>query len=149
MLHGLRLGSAALFVALVAACNFSLVAPSFVVRLPDNDFGEFELWVYEEPGIVTGGQANPEGQQGSMEFSVTAHPERNELDLAWTGGACAHRAQLSVTGSQQALRLELRPAPIEWSLSPQECPAVGLLFSVTLTLSAPVEQAAVTAVEVR
>lgn len=148
MFRGL-VSSFLLLVTASACIPTSLVPPSVIVPLPENDFGEFELWVYEELGLVTGGRANPEARQGSADFEVTAHPERNELDVAWIGGACAHRPTLSVTGGQDALRLELRPAPIEWSLTPLDCPAVGLLFGVTLTLSAPVEQDAVTAVEVR
>ncbi len=145
--RGLGLGTAALLEALVVACTPSLAPPSVVIPLPENGFGQFELWVYGDSGLVTGGRANAAAARGAWELEVIAFPESNELEVAWMGGACSHRPVLGVTGDATSLRLELTPSPIEWTFFPQGCPAVGLFFSVTITLSAPVEQDAITAVE--
>ena len=119
--------------------------PTAVAPLARNDFGEFALLVYDRTQLVV----SATGQQtaeGSMEDEVIAHPDRMELEVAWTGGACSHRPTLSVSGDANELHLELDPSPTEWSVFPVACPAVGLLFSVVLELSAPVEQSAVSLV---
>jgi hypothetical protein len=125
--------------------------PTLKIPLPDNEWGKFTLLVYDETGLVTGGQSGrAAAANGAQPSAVTADPERNELVVEWTGGACSHLPYLRLRGNANNLDLVIAPAPIEISLSPAiQCPAVGILETVTLTLTQPVEQAAVEITEIR
>jgi hypothetical protein len=137
-----RATSIAVVVALLAACA---PAPSAIAPLASNEFGEFALLVFDRSQLVVSATGR-QGGEGSIGDEVIARPDRMELEVAWTGGACSHRPTLSVSGDAGQLRLELDASPTEWSLFPVACPAIGLLFRATLTLTAPVEQSAVTLV---
>jgi hypothetical protein len=128
---------------MIAGCAATTMPfpPTLTVPLPDNDFGSFALNVYDDTGLVVAGQASDEGLGGSSDPAVAAIPERSVLVLGWTGGACSHRPYLEVRGDAQSLDLAIAPEPFEMSLAPVQCPAVGIPFEVTLTLSEPVEQA--------
>ncbi len=133
---------AASCLAIVIGCAGGRPAmpPTLSIPLPANDFGEFALDVYDDTGLVVGGRAGDQGLGGASPAEVTAIPERNELAISWIGGACSHRPVLRVTGNPADLRLVIAPSPVEFSLVPVSCPAVGILSSATLTLSQPIEQ---------
>ena len=122
------------------------VPPDFRVPMPANDFGEFVVEVYDSAELLLDARAMAAAGEGRPQGSVVARPDRNELDVAWTGGACAPRPLINVRGTPDALTVELVPDPADIGLVvvPQDCPAVGIYFGVTLTLSEPVDQANVT-----
>jgi hypothetical protein len=115
--------------------------PSFVVPLVVNDFGDFVLLVYDDSGLVTGGRALEQGPGFGMD-GVVAVPERQELDISWTGGACAERPRLHVSGNSAALRLVISN-PTFSRLPFLGCPAVGIPLAATLSVSEPVADDAV------
>ena len=121
--------------------------PTLTVPLPRNDFGEFELLVYDATHLVVEGRSEADAR-GPFEGEVSARPDLREIEIAWTGGACSHRPTLSLSGDATRLRLELDASPIEWSIFPVACPAVGIFFGVTLSLGEPVEQRAITLISV-
>lgn len=124
-----------------SACSTALPAPTLAVQLSHSGAGDFVLHVYDDTGLITAARQNEKPPVGDL---ITAFPERQELDLVWTGGACAHRPILNVTGDAAQLRLELRPGPSDPQLPFFACPAVGIPLGVTFTLSAAVPQAALT-----
>ena len=128
--------AAILSLALVACTPF--VAPSLVVPLGTNDWGDFALLVYDDSGLVTSGRA-AERRPSMASDEVIALPERQELDIGWTGGACSHRPTLQLSGDSSALRLVIRN-PNDEKLLPVSCPAVGIPLWVTLSLSEAVAQ---------
>jgi hypothetical protein len=120
------------------------------VPLPENEWGKFTLLVYDDSGLVISGESAARGPDGVTPTTVTAQPELNRLVVTWTGGACSHQPYLRLRGDPTDLDIVIAPAPVEISLSPAiQCPAVGLPQSVTLTLSEPVDQAAVDITEIR
>jgi hypothetical protein len=133
---------AALCLAIVAGCSAggSPLPPTLSVPLPSNEWGDFTLAVYDETGLVLDGRAGDQSLGGASPASVTASPDRSELVISWTGGACSHRPIIRLTGDATDLQLVIVPTPAEFSLVPVSCPAVGILSSATLTLSQPVEQ---------
>jgi hypothetical protein len=130
---------------LVAACGgMPTTAPTHIVELDRNFNGEqFILRVYDVSGLVTSA-ASANAHLAPADAEAIADPAKNEITLAWTGGACAHSPRLGVKGDTTALTLELDVAPLEFSLVPIDCPAIALRFDVTLTLSEPVPQDALT-----
>lgn len=118
-----------------------LPAPTLAVPLSAPEWGEFVLHVYDDTGLITSGRQNDEPARPG---GATAFPERQELDLNWAGGACNHRPILKVTGNEADLRLELEQGPSDPSFPLLQCAAVGILLGVTLSLSAPVAQEALT-----
>ena len=135
-------------VLLVAACSATRppYPPDFSVALQPTEVGEFVLDVYDSAELLVDAQINPDSTGGAMRSAVVARPEARQIDVSWTGGACAHRPFLHVRGGTDDLDLELVPDPSDLNLVVAErgCPAVLLMFSVTLTLAEPVEQANVT-----
>lgn len=114
--------------------------PTHQVELAQNSFGRFVLLVYDDTGLVTDAVVTVERNADPLNAAADAHPERNEIFLSWWGGACAHGPKLAVKGDASELSLELDVSPLELSAVPVDCPAIGLFFDVTLTLSEPVEQ---------
>jgi hypothetical protein len=55
------------------------------------------------------------------------------IDLVWLEGACSDQARVEVTGETNALNILIRLDTL-----PFECPAIGLPYKLTLTLSEPV-----------
>jgi len=76
---------------------------------------------------------------------VFVRPERNELEIAWIGGACSHRPTVTLSGTSAALHIEVDnpPDPNFLPFLPIACPAVGLPAGVTLSLREPIAPAAV------
>jgi hypothetical protein len=137
-MRGLRL---ALAMVLVVACGAP--RPTFTVPLEIDWDGAFELLIYDASGLATGAQ---QADNVSFELhAVTARPQESELDISWLGGACSHRPTVQISGTAEALRIELaNPADVNLiPFLPIACPAVGLPFAVTLSLSAPVAQEAI------
>jgi hypothetical protein len=102
------------------------------------------LLVYDGSGLVTAARS-ADRQPGAVGDGVVAFPERNELEIGWTGGACSHRPTLTVTGDASALHLSLAnpddPQPLPFL--PIGCPAVGIPLAATISLHEPVAQDAV------
>lgn len=139
---GRRTRALALAAVLVAAsCGSAGPPPSLVAPLGTNDFGQYALLVYDDSGLVTGGRALHQGP-GRHLSGVVAFPERQELEIGWTGGACAHRPTLRLSGTSASLRLVISN-PTEPQLPFVGCPAVGIPFAITLSLAEPVAQDAV------
>lgn len=113
------------------------------IPLPDNDFGRFTLLVFDTTGLIEGGEP-ADRRPGSVNSEAIAHPEREELEVHWLGGACSHAPTLTLTGDPADLRVELQTSPPEWQLPFVGCPAVGIYFGVTLSLNRPVAQDAIT-----
>jgi hypothetical protein len=130
---------------LVAACGgIPTTAPTHIVELAQNYHGEqFILRVYDDSGLVTS-TASADAAETASDAQAIADPAKHQIALTWTGGACAHSPRLGVSGDSTALTLELDVSPLEFSLVPVDCPAIGLRFFVTLTLSEPVAQDALT-----
>ena len=139
-----------LFVIAGCAAGELPYPPNMTIPLPENEWGKFALLVYDESGLVTAGESAGANVNGAEPTSVTAEPEHRQLVVSWTGGACSHQPYLRLRGNAQNLDLVIAPAPVEISLTPAiQCPAVGILETVTLTLSEPVAQAAVEITEIR
>jgi hypothetical protein len=133
------------FALMVAACGgIPKTAPTHIVALAQDYNGEqFLLLVYDGSGLVTS-IASSDAPHAASDAQAIADPAKDEIALTWIGGACAHSPKLGVKGDATALTLELDVSPFDFSLVPQDCPAIGLFFAVTLTLAQPVEQQALT-----
>ena len=140
-----------LLIALLTGCAATRMPypPTLTVPLPENEFGSFQLDVYDNTGLVNGGVSGPQNLGGVQPVEAIAVPDRSELVISWIGGACSHRPYLEVRGDAQDLDLVIAPQPFEMSLAPVACPAVGILSEVTLTLAEPVEQDSITLTEHR
>jgi hypothetical protein len=134
-----RLRTALLALAFVASgCGGP--RPTVVVPLVIEWGGDFALLVYDASGLVTGAR-QAENPSFGLD-SATARPGQSEIDVSWIGGACSHRPTASVSGTAEAFRIEITNVA-DTNLVPFlpiACPAVGLPFTVTLSLSAPVAQ---------
>jgi hypothetical protein len=147
-----RIAAAALFLAsLVTSSCGSTANPAadLSVHLDTNDFGTFVLDIYDASGLVIDGRSfSKHGRSGpAIEPEFEAHPQRNEIDVWWLGGACSHRPRLHVSGDSSHLALEVTPdypdgPTLGGALA--SCPAVGLGFGVTLILSTAFDQSQVT-----
>lgn len=129
-----------LVLTFAAACTFG---PTAGVPIAANGWGEYSLLLHDASGIVTGlrgGGVPPAGRDGAV-----AVPERSEVEVRWTGGACSHQPVLEVAGSANDLRMVIRnphdPQPLPFL--PISCPAVGVPLGVVLVLSEPVAQNAI------
>src|SRR5687768_2818827 len=83
-----------------------LVNPALIVPLEPGQWGQHTLLVYDDSGLVTAARS-ADRQRGAVGDGVVAFPERNELEIGWTGGACSHRPTLTVQGDTSALQLSL------------------------------------------
>jgi hypothetical protein len=140
-----RWSALALLLALIgASCGLGLALPSHTVPLGANDWGDYELLVYDQSGLVVGGGALRRDERAQLDLDgLVALPERKELEIGWIGGACSHRPTLHVSGSATSLRLVLRNPPDE-RFFPVACPAVGIPLAVVLSVAEPVTQQHVT-----
>ena len=131
-------------IAIACVACASPVGPPLVVPLDRNEWGGYTLLVYDDSGLVTAARS-AQWQPGTASDELIAFPERQELEVGWTGGACSHRPTLKVTGDSSALRLTVGnpndPQPLPFL--PIACPAVGVPLRVALSLSEPVAQNAV------
>jgi hypothetical protein len=142
--NGLRLLSVGL---LVVACGAP--QPTLVVPMEIDWEGDFAALIFDSTGLVTGGRYRDAGDGPWPGGAAFARPERNEIDIAWIGGACTHHPTVSLTGTANDLAIKVRtpsdPGPIPFVPIEKDCPLIGLPMGVTLTLSAPVEQQAINA----
>ena len=138
---------AAAVVASLALASCSLgPAPTLTIPLDRKWGGGFSVLVYDSSQLVAAGRQLMFDGSAHFGDSVVAHPERNELDLTWTGGACSHHPTINISGTADALVIELAngrdPGPIPF-IRIENCVLVGIFMGVTLTLKAPVEQQAI------
>jgi hypothetical protein len=114
------------------------------VPLEPSDWGQHTLLIYDDSRLVTAARS-AQRQPGAAREGVTAFPERNKLEIGWTGGACSHRPTLIVTGDASALRLTVANPddPQALPFLPIACPAVGIPLAATISLREPVAQDAV------
>jgi hypothetical protein len=135
-----------LTVLLVAGCAARALPypPTLSVPLPENEFGTFQLDIYDDSGLVLSGRPGDQVLGGFAAVDVVAIPERSELLITWTGGACGHRPFVEIRGTSEDLRLVVAPNPAEYSLAPVSCPAIGIVSSATLSLAEPVSQENIT-----
>jgi hypothetical protein len=113
------------------------------VPIGSNEWGEYSLLVRDLSGIVTevrGVQGPPGGPDGAI-----ADPERLEIRVAWTGGACSHQPVLVVVGSAKDLILAISNPhdPQLLPFLPVSCPAVGIPLQAVVALNEPVAQDAI------
>lgn len=130
----------ALAAAMVAAACGSIGNPDFQVPIASPSGDSYTLLVYDDTGLVTGARSAPWDRAASSDRAV-AHPETQEVDINWTGGACHHQPTLEISGQATHLRLEVRnPSDPQWlPFLPVACPAVGVPLRVILSLSEPVQ----------
>ena len=126
--------------SLVLACG-SGQPPDLVVPLETNAVGDWQLLVFDDSGLVTGGRSVAV-RPGERSDGVVAFPDRRELEMTWTGGACSHSPTLVVDGDPVKLRLTVRnPDDPNWlPFLPIGCPSAGVPLTVTLVVSEPVQQ---------
>jgi hypothetical protein len=105
------------------------------------------MWVVDETGLVTSARdAEPLAPQAPRnvnmgEPAADARPDLLEIDVRWFGGVCNHGPTVTLTGSSDLLFIVVEPdAGPETMLA---CPAVGVFYGVTLTISEPVSQNAI------
>jgi len=128
-------------VLLVIGCDPFAAAPSFTVAVPDHE--DFKMNVFDRSGLVTAARAPLRSTQQGLDAEVTADPANNELTLRWLGGVCHFGPAITVSGTAAALHLLLEPDAGPGLPFFASCPAAALLFGLTLTLTEPVEQDAV------
>jgi hypothetical protein len=144
----MKLTAAIVAALVVASCSLG-AAPTLTIPL-DIPWGPgFSVLVFDTSRLVAGGRQLPANNAGDFMSAAIAHPERNEIDINWTGGACTHHPTVSLTGTANDLAIKVGtpsdPGPIPFIPIEKDCPLIGLFMGVTLTLSAPVEQQAITA----
>jgi hypothetical protein len=126
-------------VAILSACASGPPA-DFDVPLTSPGGDAYRLLIYDGSGLVTAARSN-QCFPDCRTDEVLALPERLELEIGWTGGACHHQPTLEVAGDSAHLRVDVRnPADPNWvPFLPIGCPAVGVPLRVTLSLAEPVE----------
>lgn len=132
------------FAAMAWACG-STKPPDLQVPLTSPGGDLYTLSIHDVTGLVTAAHSADWRREAPSE-DVTAFPERNELEVTWTGGACQHGPTIQVSGGPSALQLIVNnPDDPNWlPFLPIGCPAVGIPLTVVLTLAVPVQQDAVT-----
>ena len=129
----------------LAACSLG-PAPTLTIPLDINRDPGFSALIFDSSQLVAAGRQLMFDGSAHFGDSVVAHPERNELDLTWTGGACSHHPTINISGTADALVIELAngrdPGPIPF-IPIENCILIGLFMGVTITLKAPVEQQAI------
>ena len=125
------------------ACS-AVPAPDLEVALTTPSGESYRLLIYDDSSLVTEARSN-QCFPNCRTDEVLALPERLELEIAWTGGACHHQPTLEIAGDSAHLRVDVRnPADPNWlPFLPIACPAVGVPLRVTLALTEPVEEVAV------
>lgn len=135
---------APLVLALLAA-GCEALPPGNVLETPaGHDLGDFTLRVVDQSSLVVSIRSERFDPPIARDAEARAFPERRELEVGWLGGACHFRPTLTVAGTAEALHLTLEPDAGPGLPFFASCPAVGIFFGLTLTLSVPVDQAAIT-----
>lgn len=129
--------------ALVSGCF--LGTPSFTVEASSHP--QIVMRVFDQSGLVTGAR-RASTSSTFLNQDATADPDKSELTVRWMGGVCHLGPAISVSGTAQALHVFVQPDADAGLPQFGDCPAVGIVLGVTLTLSVPVEQDAIT-LEVR
>lgn len=116
-------------------------APTLSVPLNISYAGDFTALIFDSTGLVVGGRPLASGDWPSPDGNVLVRPDKAEIDIAWTGGACSHRPTITVSGTKDALKVTVAE-PQDFNpffFLPVGCPAVGLLEGVTLSLDQAVQ----------
>lgn len=113
--------------------------------IPRTDNG-IVMWVVDETGLVLAASEAPRASVDDV--SVEARPDLNEIVVRWFGGVCHHGPTVTLTGSPESLHITVQP---DAGPGPSfgACPAVGVFYGVTLTLSDPVVHEAIDVREIR
>ena len=129
--------------AVVMACS-SVEPADFEVPLISPGGDPYTLLVYDDSNLVSGGRPI-EWQAASQIDDVLAFPDRREIEVGWTGGACQHKPSLEISGNATHLRIDVfNPSDPNWlPFLPIGCPAVGVPLRVSLSLTEPVQEIAV------
>ncbi|MEP7378727.1 MAG: hypothetical protein ABI725_04105 [Chloroflexota bacterium] len=126
--------------AMALACG-STEPPDLQVPLTSGGGEAYTLLVYDATGLVTDVR-NLGWQPGEPTDGAFAFPERQQVEIHWIGGACAHRPTLEITGNASDLLVTVtNPAdPNFLPFLPIGCPAVGIPLAVTISMSQPIQQ---------
>ena len=138
-----------LVVAFAIGCGglFPPSEPTFEVHNPGGH-RDFTLRVVDLSGLVTAARDADTFPPATADAQATIGPGNNDLTIRWIGGACHFAPTVTVSGTTESLHLLLEPDAGPGLPFFASCPAVGILFGVTITLTMPVEQDAIT-LEVR
>lgn len=128
-------------VVVVVGCDPFAAAPSLTVPVPEH--GEFVINVFDSSGLVTAARVPVRDTPQGLDAEVTADPANNELTLRWLGGVCHFGPAVTVSGIAAELHVLLEPDAGPGLPFFASCPAAGFFFGLTLTLTEPVQQEAV------
>ena len=111
--------------------------PDYVWPLSAGDFGDLRLLIYDDAALLVGIRAGrPVLDRNEVSWWAALPGEPNSLMLGWIGGVCADSTlRISQTEDQTHLVVsdgEFQGAPGE------ECPAVGIGYTLVLTFRDPV-----------
>ena len=98
--------------------------------------------VIDHTGLVV--HAAKHHQPGQLlkgsDFVAVANPAASTLEVAWLGGACRFGPTVELTGDVDDVLVSIH-ASAGGGLPPGiECPAVGVFYGVTISLTQPVDQ---------
>ncbi|MDL2335206.1 MAG: hypothetical protein QFC55_04150 [Chloroflexota bacterium] len=128
----------------LASCS---LGPAPTLALPlDLTWGPgFSVLVFDSTQLVSGGRQLPFNNADNFGDSATAHPERNEIDITWMGGACTHHPTVTLAGTADALTIQVATPNdgAAFPFLPMSCAAIGLFMGVTLSLRETVAQQAI------
>jgi hypothetical protein len=99
--------------------------------------------VYDSTDLVVAANAADVGHPGP-DGAAEAHPDARTVDVHWLGGECLRTPVIHVDGNATDLRIIVEPDARAGIPLPVACSAVGVLLDITLELSVPVEQSALT-----
>lgn len=132
-----RLPMCIVIAAIIASCGLVGGPPPTVLVRTHNAFGDFAIGVYDHSGLVIDARL-VEDERGDDD--VIARPETRELVIRWTGGACADSPRIDIDGTPTNLGIALRPSMDHSLRLFVACPAVGIPFAVSLSLTEAVAQ---------
>jgi hypothetical protein len=129
--------------AMLASVQWAGPDPSFSIRVANGRL----IWtvsVYDDSGLVAGVErlADPFDVLRATPPGVRADPAHNQLDVAWSGSACAFEPAVGISGSAGHPRVAIDPSAGQ----PHHgaCVTLGVVMGVTLLLTEPVHQNDVT-----
>ena len=124
----------------VTACSFPPADFTAVIDRPD---ASYTVRVYDSTDLVVAANAADIGHPGPA-GDAEAHPDARTIDVHWLGGECLRTPVIHVDGNESDLQITVEPDATAGIPLPVACSAVGVLLDITLQLSVPVEQSALT-----